>query len=121
MDVNFGGQNTNSAENWYEIWRGNLCEHRRENLGEIRAKIRVKIGAKIGAKIDAKFCVCPPLISLSNRFLNPDGNSAPFSAPFFCANFGRFGGCRPPFFPRKCVGGGPGGEPPSKIFRPKFR
>ena len=29
MDANFGGQNTNSAdnlaENWYEIRRGNLC------------------------------------------------------------------------------------------------
>ena len=62
MDANFRGQNTNTAENCYEIWRGNLCEHRRENLGEIRAKIRVKIGAKIGAKIDAKLCVCPLLL-----------------------------------------------------------
>ena len=47
------------------------------------------------------------LISLSNRFLNPNGNSAPFSAPFFRVNFGRFGGRCPPIFP---VRGGPGGS-----------
>ena len=69
MDVNFGGQDTNSAENRCQIdansaqksvrtsarkFGGNLCEN--------HAKIRVKIGAKIGVKIDAKFCVCPPLL-----------------------------------------------------------
>ena len=51
MDAIFGGQITNLAdnlaENWYEIWRGNLCEHPRKNLGEIRAKICVQIAAKI--------------------------------------------------------------------------
>ena len=62
MDVNFGVKNANSAENCYEIRRGNLCEHPRENLGEICAKIRVKNGAKIGAKIDAKICVFTPLL-----------------------------------------------------------